>query len=199
MQKRGQITIFIIIGIVIITIIGLTIAFRTEFAKSAVRKAASLTESFTTKANTVQTIAEDCLKSKLQEAVILYGNRKVEDYELAVSEHIKSAMTVCLDFSSVDGVDVSRQGDITVISELNAGKSSISSTAKLNIAVEHSEDYQSIEEVYAEVNFAKRCCVPVKVDSDCLSKDSGLYKVCGFVFDVQEEQSLQKGGECLAC
>lgn len=199
MQKRGQITIFIIIGIVLIAIIALTLGLRTDLAKSAVKKAASLTESFATKSDNVKVIAEDCLKSKLQEAVILYGNRKVEDYEKALANQIESSIPVCLDFSSVDGVDVNREGNIEIVTELNADKSAVSATATLNIEINHNEDHQTIENVYAEVSFAKKCCVPVRVDSDCMSKDSGTYKVCGFVFEIQDGDSLGRGGNCLAC
>lgn len=199
MQKRGQITIFIIVGVVLIAIIALTLALRTDIAKSAVKKAASLTESFATKANNVQVIAEDCLKSKLQEAVILYGNRKVENYEAALADHIKNSMPICLDFSSVEGVDVSRQGDLKVFVELNSDKSAVTATAAVNIEVERGDDHQSIEDIFAEVNFAKRCCVPVRVDSDCEAENSGTYKACGFVFEVEEGNSLKRDGECIAC
>jgi len=199
MQKRGQITLFIIIGIVIITAIILTFALRTDLAKSAVKKATFLTESFSSKADNVQVIAEDCLESKLKEAVILYGNRKVEDYESAIAEHIEGTIIPCLDFSSVEGVDVSREGDIQVFAELNSDKSAISATAILNIEVDRDKDHRSIQEVYADVSFFKKCCVPVKVNSDCEAKDSGTYKACGFVFELEKGDSVKKGGECLAC
>ena len=81
MFKRGQITIFIILGIVLIAIIGVVLFLRTDLAKTTIQKAVSLTESFTSKTNEVQGIAEDCLKSKLSEATVLYGNKKVENYE----------------------------------------------------------------------------------------------------------------------
>lgn len=199
MQKRGQITIFIILGIVIIAIIGAVLFLRTDIAKSTIKKAVSLTESFTSKASEVQSIAEDCLKSKLQEATVLYGSKKVEDYEAAISNQIKNSLAACLDFSSIEGIDVSREGDIDVVAELSTDKSSISATAKVNIEVSRGKDHQSIEEVYAEYSFAKRCCVPVEVSSNCKAKNAGQFKVCGFLFDVSEGQSLDKGGECLAC
>lgn len=200
MQKRGQITLFIIIGIVIIAVIAMVFALRTDLVKSSAKKIVSLTESFTSSANEVQGIAEDCLKSKLQEATILYGNKKVENYEEAVAGHIKDTLASCLDFSSVDNVEVSREGDISVTAELSSDKSSISATAKVNIEINSGKDHQSIEEIYAEVEFYKRCCVPVRVNSDCESKDSGQYNVCGFFFDVSEgDKVFDAGGSCLAC
>lgn len=200
MLKRGQITIFIILGIVIIAIIGFVLALRTDIVKSTVQKAASLAQSFTSQANEVQGIAEDCLKLKLQEATVLLGNKKLENYEDAVSGQIKGSLAVCLDFSSVENVDVSREGDISVITELSPDKSSISATATVNLEVSSGKDHQSIGEIYAEYSFVKRCCVPVKVDSGCSSKDVGIYNVCGFEFNIQEGDSVfDMGGNCIAC
>jgi|SRR3989338_543681 len=199
MLKRGQITIFIILGIVLIAIIGAVLFLRTDIAKTTIKKAVSLTESFTSKTNEVQGIAEDCLKSKLSEATVLYGNKKVENYEQAISDQIKSSLPTCLDFSSVDGVDVSREGTINVVTELSSDKSSLSATATVNIEIDRNTDHQTIEDVYAEYSFTRRCCVPVEVSSDCKAKIAGNFKVCGFLFDITEGQALDQGGECLAC
>lgn len=199
MLKRGQITIFIILGIVLIAIIGAVLFLKTDLAKTTIKKAVSLTESFTSKTNEVQGIAEDCLKSKLTEAVVLYGNKKVEDYEKAISDQIESSLPTCLDFSSVESVDVSREGEIDVVTELSDDKSSLSATATVNIEVNKDTDHQTIEDVYAEYSFFRRCCVPVDVSSDCKAESAGNFKVCGFLFDVTEGQTLDLGGECLAC
>lgn len=73
MGKRGQITVFIIIGIIIITILGLFIYTQSYSLKNLFQKETTESKLLSDETSIIQTQINDCLKDRLQESVLLMG------------------------------------------------------------------------------------------------------------------------------
>lgn len=73
MSKRGQITVFIIIGIIVITILGLFIYTQSYSLKNLFQKETAESKLLSNEANIIQSQINECLRDRLQESVLLMG------------------------------------------------------------------------------------------------------------------------------
>ena len=90
MKKRGQLTAFIIIGIVIVAIIILLLATQYSKLKQVQKQEISETTSFQPILAQINSLIENCIKEEAKNALDLYGL-----YESKISTHIQSHIAQC--------------------------------------------------------------------------------------------------------
>ena len=99
MQKRGQITLFLIIAVVMLVSIGAGLYFLLDYNRPDVEKP-SLVKSAALEAasSTMRSFVQSCLEKKTREAIDNYGIRKDYSEEL-IKNYIDSSMIECVDFA----------------------------------------------------------------------------------------------------
>src|SRR3989338_5292014 len=75
MKKRCQITLFIIIGIVILIIVGLLVYLATYITKKGIEKEITKSEKIPLAAQPIKTYIETCLDKTAKDAIILIGKQ----------------------------------------------------------------------------------------------------------------------------
>ncbi len=75
MHKRGQITVFIILGILVLATILIATSVSNSVKTEKLQKDADATAELESKANSVKTLVEDCIEKTGEKAIILLGYR----------------------------------------------------------------------------------------------------------------------------
>lgn len=197
MSKRGQITLFIIVGIVIIIAIALVVVLRSSLLKASSQQAVSKTLSFSDSVEEVKHVVDTCLENSLKKGVVQLGNRRTEEYESELAQVVQSELYRCADFSQLS-VDVVRSTPSVTIS-LSEDRSKVIADADFELVVKRGADVERLQSFSQELELFTDCCVPVAVDSQCRAKEDGEFRVCVSQYTLQEGDSLMSGGECLAC
>jgi len=156
--------------------------------------------SFADEVDEVRAHIETCLDSSFKESVAYYANKEVEDYETEVADYALDLFKTCILFDQFRTVDVVPESVPEVAVEFQEDSRIVYATLYYTISVEKGTQKEVLEEFSTNVHLSEsRCCVPVEVDSSCNAEEEGIYRVCGFLFDVQSGDSLERGGKCVAC
>ena len=75
MHKRGQITVFIILGILVLATILIATSVSNSIKKEKLQKDADATAELESKANSVKTLVEDCIEKTGEKAILILGYR----------------------------------------------------------------------------------------------------------------------------
>ncbi|MFH0798324.1 MAG: hypothetical protein V1906_02855 [Candidatus Woesearchaeota archaeon] len=198
MQKRGQITIFIIVGIFIVAVLILVAVLKGGTIKTAVEKELSGTSTFTAKVEEVKDIVQACMDKSLSDGFRQFAVGPVYDYKLQLSNYVRMGLPSCVNFSGL-GVNVitSQVEDVEI--GYGAGNTKIMARALYSVTIMDDDNAENLKEFYSEINIIPGCCMPVEVDDDCVAVKSAKAVSCGRMFDVKEGDSLKKGGKCEAC
>lgn len=102
MKKRGQVTVFIIIGIVLVAIISLVIYLKTSISRTDSETKIKEIVSFADAKLAVKEHVENCLKSALTESVPNLAGRQfnsIEQYELTAAMFIEDRTKACINLN----------------------------------------------------------------------------------------------------
>jgi hypothetical protein len=198
MQKRGQITIFIILGIVIIVSIILVSVFKGGEVKRAVQKQIGATVGFNNEIKEVSKIVQACLEQSVKNSFNSLVLKNVDNYDEVFSEMIKAQLPSCIDFSGLNfEVATGKLRSIKV--NYNKGSSKIAVKLDYDLIIKKGGASKKVSTFYTEITLTPKCCIPAKVDNNCNAKKSMRVQSCGRIFLIDKGESLEKGGECLAC
>ncbi len=198
MQKRGQITIFVIVGIFIMVVLILVAVLKGGTIKSAVEKELTGASTFTAKVEEVKGIVQACLDKSLSDGFKEFAVGPVSDYKLQMSNYVRFELPKCVNFSGLDiNVVTSEVEDVKI--SYGAGNTKIMAQAYYGVTVMDDDNVENLKEFYSEISIIPNCCMPVEVDDGCVAVKSARAVSCGRIFDVQEGDSLNKGGKCEAC
>jgi hypothetical protein len=199
MQKRGQITVFVILGIVIIVSIILVVTLKGSTVKSVIEKEISGTSSFSEHVEEVEGIVQGCLDRALKKSVITLAVENPLSYKEKMASIIKAEIYDCADF---EGISVKVTTGIINNIDLNyvgAGGTKISARLDFDIKIEQGKIFERLDEFYTETSIVPDCCVSVVVNKDCEAEEDTKAVSCGRILNVKKGESLKEGGKCLAC
>lgn len=153
MQKRGQVTVFVIIGIVIIIAIIMGVVFRQAIFKSSTEAEVSKTTTFTSDTAGVKAYVEDCIGEKLDEAFYNFAGSNIatkEEYLLAVGHFVEDRAKTCLRFSQFSGLNIDIEEPITAEASLDEQMKVLSAIVKFKLNIEKDGKVETISEFHAE-------------------------------------------------
>lgn len=145
MQKRGQVTIFVILGIIIIVAIVFGITMKKQIAQTLRGSETAETLSFTEQAQEVKKYVEDCLKESLIDAkdAMLPLNMDPEDYNNQLQRGVKERTIACLNFRQFADVEITDNKDeMTVEISRNSKRTVITAIAKFDVLIKQGENAQ---------------------------------------------------------
>lgn len=199
-MKRGQVTAFVAIGIVIIAVIVLLFFLRGYVMEATGLKEKIGTSSFVDDVEDVSDHIESCFEDSFKEAVAYQADKKITNYEKEVADYTLNRLKQCVILEQFKTVDVIPNEEPEVIVEVQEESKIVSGTLYYNLIIKKDDKQENLDEFYTSVELSeRRCCVPVKVDSNCIGEEDGIFHVCGFMFTIEEGESLKKGGKCIAC
>ncbi|PIN80697.1 hypothetical protein COV16_00405 [Candidatus Woesearchaeota archaeon CG10_big_fil_rev_8_21_14_0_10_34_8] len=198
MIKRGQITIFVILGIVLIVALVLVGVFKGEEVKKGVEKQITSVGSMSEYVAEVEVIVQDCLEHSMIETFAELGVGAIGNYKEDFGKILKFKVLECVDFSSVNAKVVSEGIDSVDVSYA-AGNTKIQVNLNYDISIEKDENVKRLNKFYSEVSIIPECCIPVQVDGNCKAKESSNVVSCGRLFKIDQGESLEMDGECSAC
>jgi len=201
MEKRGQATIFIILGIVLILLVIFFFVFRSGLVSEVIETEIISGLSFPTQVEEVNSHIESCLELTLRNAVTNLGSYHTGDYESLVSEYIRDNILDCINLDSFSDLDITTGTLSSVTTIMSNDETLISSTMDYEVIVSKADNTQPLTQFYADVPLSQSCCFNVEVDSNCNAQEAGTFTdTCSVgVMTVASGQSLEAGGVCFAC
>jgi len=153
MYKRGQVTIFIILGIIIIAAIMVGLILSKSFQKSAAEAQFDESASFSEQVNYVEKHVQDCIEDKLTEAIPYFADKNIETeekYKESVAHFVNDRLNSCLNLNQFEGLDITQDKERGVIVNLDAKKTLLSATIKFKVKISKEDSKETLSEFYAE-------------------------------------------------
>ena len=203
-MKKGQATIFIVIGIVLFLIILITIFLRAGIIKKATVSQLVTSLSFEKQVEEVKNYVRSCLESTTNTAIDMLNTASIEsyeEYERQIALIVKAKFPQCTDFSKFKGVKVENEKLNNVTVKFSEDKKSLYVEADYNLDVIKGKKSAKISNIATEINFKVSCCIPVEVDNDCIYNGGTITVTneCGATYTIHNGDSLKVGDICVAC
>jgi len=215
MKNRGQVTIFVILGLVILVVVSVLI----YLSSTALRKEEPLKESIIEgEISDIKEYVTSCLDDSLKEAVeycsgnLPDGGPKCTDYEEDVAARVEEGFCDCVpncnDFSNLKNIQVEVKGEINLEAKLAGDKKKITLTMEYPILVTKggSEHMLGTKEspFITEYALEQSDCVHIKlVNNDstaCIAAESKTVEILGLILTYRENvDKVAIGGTCIAC
>lgn len=213
MKNRGQVTIFVILGLVILVVVSVLI----YLSSSALRKEEPLKESIIEgEISDIKGYVTSCLDDSLKEAVeycsgnLPDGGPKCTDYEADVAARVEESFCDCVpnckDFSNFKNVQVEVKGEIRLEAKLAGDKKKITLTMEYPLSVKKGSSEHmlgTIESPFvAEYALEQSDCVPVEVNdhTSCIAAETKTVEVLGLILTYRKDiDRVAIGGTCIAC
>lgn len=214
MKNRGQVTIFVIVGIIIVVVVGVAFYISSqrfqkgeEFGVLSVEKEALEVKQYIT----------SCIDESLKTAVsqcsgnFPNGDPKCPDYEADIAERVKygfcSCIPDCNDFSLFKNAEVSPRGDLSTEAKITEDKKKLAVTMEYPIQVKKGTQEQLIgtaeSPFTAEYALEQSECAPIKIaDNDyqeCEAAEDKTIEVLGLILTYHTGDKVAIGGTCIAC
>ncbi|MDI6737671.1 MAG: hypothetical protein QME12_04090 [Nanoarchaeota archaeon] len=153
MQKRGQVTIFIILGIIIIVAIVFGISMRKQIAKAVAGTETLEALSFTEQSQMVKEHVEDCLKEALVDAVFNSnvgaspGITSFEDYYAQVAILVEDHAERCINLNQFRPLIIRRVNEmvVAVYGDIKIPPTKIAAEAKFKVHIEEGANTASFD------------------------------------------------------
>lgn len=211
MKKKGQITFFVILGLVILTVI-LIIVY---FSSAALRTGEPLKEVIIEEdVSMVKGYVVSCLEDSLKDAVsycsgnLADGGPKCSDYELDIAARVKEGFCDCVpdctDFSSIENIIVEVKGEMSVTAQLTNDKKKVTVRMEYPLLIKKGGSEHLIGKTespfFAEYALEQSDCVIIDVDEDCIAAETKTVEVLGLILTYRENiDKVAIGGTCIAC
>lgn len=213
MKNRGQVTIFVILGLVILVVVSVLI----YLSSSALRKEEPLKESIIEgEISDIKSYVTSCLDDSLKEAVeycsgnLPEGGPKCTDYEEDVAARVEEGFCNCVpncnDFSNFKNIQIEVKGEINLKAKITEDKKKIGLTMVYPLLVTKGDSEHmlgTIESPFvAEYELEQRDCVPVEVDdhTSCIAAETKTVEILGLILTYRKDiDRVAIGGTCIAC
>ncbi|MFH1065404.1 MAG: hypothetical protein V1734_02770 [Nanoarchaeota archaeon] len=149
MFKRGQITLFIILGIVIITVVVFGIMMRKEIVKAVSSSEEKNAISFSEQSAEVKKHVEDCLGDSFKKAKdsMPPANIPPEEYNDALIRATKERMLTCLNFRQFGGVEITEKSKDMAVEIIRTTKlTSTTVIVQFELLIKQGESNQRFKE-----------------------------------------------------
>lgn len=198
MQKRGQITIFIVVGIFIVATIILVAVLKGGTIKNAIEKGLSSTGSLDAVVDDVNSIIQGCFDKAMQESFRRMAVGKFNDYSKEFGNILESELLKCVNYDSIQATVVASDIDNLNIL-ISPDSTQIKAEMKYNVLIKKDNEVRRLDTFYSQLSIIPQCCIPVEVGDGCLAVRSVKAISCGRIFDITAGESLDDGGKCGAC
>lgn len=210
MQNRGQVTVFVALGIIILVVIGIVILMSTSLKQETPFKVLSTEKEVASVREYVTSCLDESLKSAIAYCSGTFaktGLPKCPDYQTDIAgmvvESFCTCVPNCIDFSMFKNVQVEAKGDIDVEAKLTDDKKKVTVTMQYPILVRKGESEHLIgtkeSPFFAEYYLEQSSCVPIKVDENCIATEAKTVNILGIVFEYNIGDQVKLGGSCIAC
>jgi len=210
MVKRGQITAFVIIGLLILVVIGIVL-FIGQRAVSQSKTTVAETVSY--EALDVKNYIETCLDQSVEGAVdycsgtFATGGPKCPDYEPDIAEKVEEDFCDCIegctDFSTFKSLDieVKSQPDVQVIMTNDKKTLNVLMVYPLVIKKGDSEFILgTVDSPFStKYELEETACVHIEVDENCKAKEAKQVEILGLRLSYNVGDKVAIGGSCIAC
>ncbi len=193
MLKKGQVTAFIIVGIVLFVIVSFIIISRSKL----LTQPKIFDEQLKFK---IINYVEGCLKQNLEESIALTKGdpERVSDMEDYIFVHLSE----CTQFNEVDFKDLKiskRLKDVKVL--FNHDNSRIAVSVDYPLTITSKAGNLELKEFSTEVALKRNFCFNIRVNNqeECIAQEDKFISSVGLSREVRVGDSLLAGGVCLAC
>lgn len=192
MLKKGQITLFLIIGIIIFAIVSLIIISNDKLTKSKISE-----EELKLK---VTNYVEGCLKQTFEESIAITKGSPEQVSE--IEDYIVIHLSDCTQFNETEFTNFKinkKLKDVKV--SFNQDFSKISANINYPIEVNDKGKIIKFEIFSSEIPLKRSFCFDVKINNkqECIAQENKFVSAAGLSRDVIIGDSLLAGGVCLAC
>jgi len=193
MKKRGQLTIFIILGIVILVI--LAVVYFVLYSPGGIQ---IIPGQF----SGLQKYVDSCVEQTLRDGVTKLGRGFNPDYESALSAYIKEYLVFCPNFTAeFPDLDIMPMDVVSVAASFNSDKSLLNAIVIYPITVKKGDHTETLERFYADYSLVKTGCAAVPVDPSCIYTGSTpiTVTVSGLTFTFDPGDFVGIANSCIAC
>lgn len=189
-KKRGQVAIYVILGIIILSTL-VIIGYLRFSGEKGIR---GTPQSYF---NEVETHVEGCISQVLEEGVGFWGVRSgtVGDYEINLADYIKLHLPLCVNLLMFDGVESYRIDDVIV----SVDDKEINVRVIFPITVKAKGVEKKFTDFVSEYPLKEEGCVDVSVDSNCMALESKTVDLANIIFEYNIGDFVGVGNECIAC
>lgn len=215
MKNRGQVTIFVILGFVILTIVVILV----YTYSSALRKEEPLKESIIEgEVSDIRGYVTSCLEDSLKNAVEYCsgtisktGSPKCPDYEYDITERVKDSFCNCIprcnDFSALQNIQVEVKGEMNIETKLSNEKKEVTTLMEYPLSVKKggSEHMLGTKEspFIAKYFLEETDCVPIQLEDNdhekCEAAEEKTVEILGLILIYHPGDKVMIGGNCIAC
>ncbi|RKX59267.1 MAG: hypothetical protein DRP29_04955 [Thermodesulfobacteriota bacterium] len=192
-KKRGQVTVYIILGIIIVTAVITLVVVLSD------RSETQETSTFQNRVESLKDHMNRCLESSAESAVYELANEKIANYENELEKRIRKKVEACSNLDTYEGLTVEQEGIRSVNVKISEEKTKVFVEMVLPLKIKGEDKESKLSRFSTEVKLLKECCIPVEVDEDCRSLEDGEFKSCGIILKLNKGQKVQYGGKCVAC
>ena len=157
-MKRGQVTVFVILGIIVIIAVILGFVLRKSFTESAAEAETKEIISFADEVREVRKHVEDCMGQALEDSVPYFSNKNIPDYDTylkEVAKFVSERTEVCLKLSQFANLKITKE-DITIETVMDEKRTLLSATAMFDVKIERNGEQETLSEFHAEVPLRSR-------------------------------------------
>lgn len=196
MEKRGQLTIFIIIGMVILFV--LAIVFFLVY--KPLKEPETPPEQFAD----VKNYVDACVKQTLRDGVNKLGRGPHTDYNKALEDYMKTYVVYCPNFTAdFPDMSITPKDVISVKVTLNNDQSLVSAVVVYPITITRGAFTKTLDNFYGDYTLVEKACAAVPINNriDCRysGSSSTTVKVSGITFTYNPGDFVGVGGTCIAC
>ncbi len=157
MEKRGQVTMFLILGMVVVVLAMMMFylsAFQAGNLKGEVKRSSSFD------ATLIQNYIADCAKETLIDAVSLHGLN-----ETKLAEHINENLKNCTDFATFEGIEAA-EGEVSSSVMLTADNKTLLANITYPVTLEKDQNIKTIKEYYTSYDLTTH--INISVDNSSI-------------------------------
>ncbi|MBM3199422.1 hypothetical protein FJZ53_00695 [Candidatus Woesearchaeota archaeon] len=213
MANRGQVTAFIIIGVIIVVAVLVAV----YISRSAVPRQEDKFRYIGTEEKTlkVRGYVISCLDESLKNAVSYCsgnfpaGGPKCPEYEVNIKDRMQESFCSCIpeckDFSEIENVRVEVQGEFDMEVVLSADKKRVIVTLTYPLLVKEGESENMLgtreSPFTVDYKLEEGSCVQVKIDNreSCRATEEKTVKLLGLILTYKIGDRVAIGSTCIAC
>ena len=147
-EKRGQVTIFVAIGIVLVAVLVIAIGFRGQITEIVTKQGTETQTGFQSQVDEVRSHIEGCLSNSLKESIFLLSTKKVGDYNQELANEVTLRAGLCLNLESFSGLTVKKLAEPKIEIFRNSGDTTITATMIMPIRIEQEENSEQLEKPF---------------------------------------------------
>ena len=214
MQKRGQITAFVAVGIIIFAVIGLAV-YISQVSTSSKKPVPF--EIVPYDVQNVEKYVTSCLDEAIKEAVSYCsgnfptGEPKCPDYELNIENRLLENFCICIpeckDFSIFKNLEIELKGDPQPKAILTKDKKILRVMMEFPILIKKGESQYLFgtadSPFFTQHELEQSSCIIIKLKNNdyalCEADEEKITEVLGISFHFHVGDKVIIGGRCIAC